>query len=70
MLAHGSRDDVVPIAQSLAFRDAVVSAGVQVQYVPIDDAPHEWADRPGPTNGTEMAGAFGAPALQFFREHL
>jgi acetyl esterase/lipase len=70
MLAHGSRDEVVPIAQSLAFRDALVSAGVEVQWSPIDDAPHEWADRPGPGDGTETAGTFGALALQFFREHL
>jgi dipeptidyl aminopeptidase/acylaminoacyl peptidase len=70
LLAHGSRDRVVPIAQSVAFRDALVSAGVQVRYVPIADASHEWADLPGPADGPETTGTFGALARQFFRKHL
>jgi acetyl esterase/lipase len=62
LLAHGSRDEIVPIAQSLAFRDALTAAGVEVRWAPIEGAPHEWADRP--------AGTFGARALEFFRDHL
>ncbi len=71
LLAHGSRDEIVPIGQSLALRDALVAVGGKVQWAPIDGAPHEWADRPGDTDdGTETAGTFGALALSFFREHL
>jgi len=70
LLAHGTRDEVVSVGQSLAFRDALGAAGVDVRWAPIEGAPHEWGDRPGCTDGSEVAGTFGALALPFFREHL
>ncbi|GIJ73377.1 lipase [Virgisporangium ochraceum] len=68
LIAHGTADTVVPIAHGQALRDALVRAGVEVAWTPVDGAPHEWADRPGP--GPEDAGTFGAVALPFLRRHL
>jgi acetyl esterase/lipase len=70
LLAHGTHDEIVPIAQSLAFRDALVSSGVKVHWAPINDAPHEWADLPGHAPDTEVSDTFGALTLNFFCEQL
>ncbi|BCJ47459.1 hypothetical protein GCM10010168_18170 [Actinoplanes ianthinogenes] len=70
LLAHGTADKVVRFDQGLAFRDALLAAGAEVSWKPIEGAPHEWADLPGPGDGPETAGTFGATALPFFREHL
>jgi acetyl esterase/lipase len=70
LLAHGTADEVVPFGQSVAFREALVAAGVEVEWAPIEGATHVWADRPGPVDGPETAGTFGSLALPFFRRHL
>lgn len=70
LLAHGTDDTVVAFSQSAAFRDALVDAGVTVQWEPLPGRHHEWADRPGPADGPETADTFGALALPFFRQHL
>jgi len=70
LLAHGTADEIVRFDQSVAFRDALLSAGTEVCWKPIEGAPHEWADLPGPSDGPETAYTFGALVLPFFCEHL
>jgi acetyl esterase/lipase len=50
LVVHGAQDDVVPIDQSWRLVAALRAAGVEVQYVELDDAGHDdlvWA-RVGP----------------------
>ncbi|GAA0948340.1 alpha/beta hydrolase [Virgisporangium aurantiacum] len=70
LIAHGTDDAVIAFDRGIALRDALVAAGGTVEWAPIDGAGHEWADRPGPVDGPETAGTFGARALPFFRRHL
>jgi dipeptidyl aminopeptidase/acylaminoacyl peptidase len=60
LVVHGAQDDVVPIDQSRRLVAALRAAGVEVQYVELDDAGHDdlvWA-RVGP------------PTLAFLELHL
>lgn len=70
LIAHGTEDDIVAPAQSEALRDALRAEGAIVEWVPIRDAGHDWADRPGGRGRAEMAGTFGALALPFFDRHI
>jgi acetyl esterase/lipase len=40
LLIHGENDSVVPFAQSIAFRDVLLAAGVSVELVPVPGADH------------------------------
>lgn len=42
MLVHGTRDPVVPFEQSVLMQQALQTAGVEAQLVPIEGAGHGW----------------------------
>ena len=60
LVVHGAQDDVVPIDQSRRLVAALRAAGVEVQYVELDDAGHDdlvWA-------------LVGPPTIAFLGLHL
>lgn len=61
-LAHGDADDAVPLAQSVALRDALSDAGVEVELFVEEGAGHFWTD-----TATERVVARFDSALDFVR---
>ena len=60
LIIHGTRDDVVPIAQSQRLVAALRAAAVEVQYVELPDAGH----------GALTWSRVGPAVLAFLRRHL
>lgn len=74
LIAHGSADSVVPLAQGERLRDALRAEGVDVRWLSVSGADHDWADLLsargyGEAGGTPVDG-FGAATLAFFEEVL
>lgn len=45
LVIHGLADDVVPVSESQAFRDVLAAAGVAVETLLIEDAPHGFIEK-------------------------
>jgi len=65
LVIHGDSDGMVPIAQSETLVASLQSAGVDVTFVPLPGAGHEFS-----APGQEIAPEFLNPTLTFFDQHL
>lgn len=70
LIAHGTRDETVPFEQGEWLYQALVRAGCEAQFVPIEGVYHNWtADREG-FPGRQDTWKLGPIALPFFEKHL
>lgn len=70
LIAHGTHDEVVPFAQGKRLAHALGSVGCEVTWRPVENAGHDWADKPGGRGRQEVADTFGALVLPFFDRTL
>ena len=68
LIIHGEKDGMIPIAQSALLASEMQSAGVDVTFLRLPQAGHNYCD---PAGGcTEIFPDFLDPTLKFFDEHL
>lgn len=68
LIIHGELDELVPIEQGQALYEALVSAGVDVEFVPVKNANHGFTPTGGPISPTRVE--ITRMVADFFDEHL
>jgi acetyl esterase/lipase len=68
LIIHGELDELVPIEQGEALYDALVAAGVEAEFVPVQNANHGFAPTGGPISPTRVE--ITRMVADFFDEHL
>lgn len=68
LIIHGELDELVPIEQGRALYEALVSAGVDVEFVPVKNASHGFTPTGGPISPTRVE--ITRMVADFFDEHL
>lgn len=64
LIIHGTHDEVVDFSQGVRLGDALRSAGAHVEFVEVDGAGHDWADRPAQPGSPH--GDAGTITAEFF----
>lgn len=70
LVAHGTRDEVVPFEQGECLYRALVQAGCEAQFIPIEGAYHNWTAAREGLPGRQDVWKLGPIALPFFEKHL
>jgi acetyl esterase/lipase len=68
-IVHGTADEVVPVWQGAALRDALRAAGGVAEWHAIEGGRHSWPDTPA-AGLDEEAPSFGSLAAEFFERML
>jgi acetyl esterase/lipase len=70
LIAHGTLDETVPLDQGERLFRAVVQAGGEAQFIPIEGVYHNWLTTPEGIPGREGTWQLGPIALPFFKQYL
>jgi acetyl esterase/lipase len=68
LIIHGEKDGLVPIAQGERLYQALVAAGVEAEFVPVENAGHGFIPDGGPISPTRVE--ITKLVADFFDEHL
>ncbi|MCS5716093.1 alpha/beta hydrolase [Herbiconiux sp. CPCC 205716] len=68
-IVHGTADEIVPVEQGEALRDAIRAAGGVAEWHAIEGGRHSWPDTPS-AGLDEQAPSFGSLAADFFERML
>ena len=64
LIAHGTLDETVPFEQAERFYAALVAAGVEAEFVPLEGVYHNWTPQVENIPGREDTWKLGPLALQ------
>lgn len=70
LIAHGTRDETVPLEQGERLYEALVSAGAEAEFIPIEGVYHNWMSEIEGIPGREDTWKLGPLAFPFFEKHL
>ena len=70
LIAHGTLDETIPIAQIERFADALRAAGGEVEFIAIEGVYHNWTTQMEAPEGGDRERDLGPLALPFFQKHL
>ena len=70
LIAHGTRDELIPFAQAQRLAAALAAAGGTVELIPIEGVYHNWTTQIEVPEGGERECDLGPLALPFFQRHL
>ena len=70
LIAHGTLDETIPIAQIKRFADALRSVGGEVEFIAIEGVYHNWTTQMDAPEGGDRELDLGPLALPFFQKHL
>lgn len=70
LIAHGTLDETVPFEQGKWLYEALVAAGVEAEFIPIEGVYHNWLTEVEGIPGREDTWKLGPLALPFFTKHL
>jgi len=70
LIAHGTRDELIPIAQAERLATALTAADVTVEFIVIEGVYHNWTTQLEVPAGDERECDLGPLALPFFQKHL
>lgn len=68
-IVHGTADEIVPVWQGAALRDALRAAGGLAEWHAVEGGRHSWPDTPA-AGLDEQAPSFGSLAADFFERML
>jgi len=70
LIAHGTCDELIPIGQAERLAAALRANGVEVEFIALDGAYHNWTRQLEVAPGDERERDLGPLALPFFQKHL
>lgn len=70
LVAHGTLDETVPFDQGQSLSRALVGAGAEVEFYPVEGVYHNWMAAREGIPGREDTWKLGPLALPFFQNHL
>jgi acetyl esterase/lipase len=70
LIAHGTLDETIPIAQVERFADALRAVGAAVEFTAIEGVYHNWTTQMDAPEDGDRERDLGPLALPFFQKHL
>jgi dipeptidyl aminopeptidase/acylaminoacyl peptidase len=70
MIAHGTLDETVSFEQTERLYAALVAAGVEAEFLPLEAVYHNWTPQVENAPGRADTWTLGPLALPFFQRHL
>jgi acetyl esterase/lipase len=70
LIAHGTLDETIPIAQLKRFADVLRSVGGEVEFIAIEGVYHNWTTQMTAPEGGDRERDLGPLALPFFQRQL